>query len=166
MARKHAHHLNYHRNANQNYNEIPPHTGQTCLKLSGIWLFCQPMDYSPPGSSAHGIFQARLLEWVAISLCRVSFQSRDWACVSRIGRWVLYHWAARKAPWSEQPPLKSLQITNVERVWRKGNPPALLEGMQIGAAAMENSVEGPQKTKTPVTIIQESYSRAYIQTKL
>ena len=27
---------------------------------------CNPMDYSPPGSSAHGIFQARILEWVAI----------------------------------------------------------------------------------------------------
>ena len=33
---------------------------------------CNPMDYSPPGSSVHGIFQARLLEWVAISSSRVS----------------------------------------------------------------------------------------------
>ena len=28
---------------------------------------CNPMDYSPPGSSIHGIFQARVLEWIAIS---------------------------------------------------------------------------------------------------
>ena len=28
---------------------------------------CDPMDYSPPGSSVHGILQARILEWVAIS---------------------------------------------------------------------------------------------------
>ena len=28
---------------------------------------CDPMDCSPPGSSVHGIFQARILEWVAIS---------------------------------------------------------------------------------------------------
>ena len=28
---------------------------------------CDPMDYSPPGSSVYGIFQARILEWVAIS---------------------------------------------------------------------------------------------------
>ena len=33
---------------------------QTCLTL------CDPMDYSPPGSSVHGILQARILEWVAI----------------------------------------------------------------------------------------------------
>ena len=34
---------------------------QLCLTL------CNPMDYSLPGSSIHGIFQARVLEWVAIS---------------------------------------------------------------------------------------------------
>ena len=33
---------------------------------------CNPMDYSPPDSSVHGIFQARILEWVAISYSRGS----------------------------------------------------------------------------------------------
>ena len=37
---------------------------------------CNPMDYSPPGSSVHGIFQARILEWVAISFSRRSSQPR------------------------------------------------------------------------------------------
>jgi len=36
---------------------------------------CNPMDCSPPGSSIHGIFRARILEWVAISSSRGSFQS-------------------------------------------------------------------------------------------
>ena len=36
-------------------------TAQLCLTL------CNPLDYSPPGSSVHGIFQARVLEWVAIA---------------------------------------------------------------------------------------------------
>ena len=35
---------------------------QSCLTL------CDPMDCSPPGSSVHGIFQARVLEWGAIAL--------------------------------------------------------------------------------------------------
>ena len=35
-----------------------------CLVVSDF--FCNPMDYSPPDSSVHGIFQARILEWVAI----------------------------------------------------------------------------------------------------
>ena len=38
---------------------------------------CDPMDYSLPGSSIHGIFQARVLEWVAISFSRGSSWLRD-----------------------------------------------------------------------------------------
>ena len=40
------------------------------------------MDCSPPGSSVHGILQARILEWVAISYSRGSSQPREWICVS------------------------------------------------------------------------------------
>ena len=36
-------------------------------------ILCDPMDYSPPGSSVHGILQTRILEWVAISFSRGSF---------------------------------------------------------------------------------------------
>ena len=36
---------------------------------------CNPMDYSPPGSSLHGILQARILEWIAISFSRVMVKS-------------------------------------------------------------------------------------------
>ena len=43
---------------------------------------CDPMDYSLPGSFVHGIFQARILEWVAISFLRGSFQPRDRTLVS------------------------------------------------------------------------------------
>ena len=49
------------------------------------------MDCSPPGSSVHEIFQARILEWVAISSSRGSSQPRDPTHVCCIGRWVLYH---------------------------------------------------------------------------
>ena len=38
---------------------------------------CDPMDYSLPGSSIHEIFQARVLEWVAISFSRGSSGPRD-----------------------------------------------------------------------------------------
>ena len=38
---------------------------------------CDPRDYGPPGSSVHGILQARILEWVAISFSRGSSRSRD-----------------------------------------------------------------------------------------
>ena len=45
---------------------------------------CDPMDSSQPSSSVHGIFQARILEWVAISYCRGSSRPRDQTQVSRI----------------------------------------------------------------------------------
>ena len=45
---------------------------------------CDPMDYSLPDSSVHGIFQAIVLEWIAISFSRESSQPRDQTCVSRI----------------------------------------------------------------------------------
>ena len=50
---------------------------QSCLNL------CDPMDYSPPGSSAHGIFQARILEWGAISYSNVYVKLNHFAIQSR-----------------------------------------------------------------------------------
>ena len=55
---------------------------------------CDSMDCSPPGSSVHGILQARILEWGAISSSRGSFQLQNWTHVSHtscIGRWMLDH---------------------------------------------------------------------------
>ena len=50
----------------------------------------------------HGISQAGILEWVAISFSRGSSQHRGWTCVSCIGRQILYHWATREAPFPVQ----------------------------------------------------------------
>ena len=52
---------------------------------------CDPMDCSLPGSSVHGILQARILEWVSVSYSRGSSWLRDWTRVSCIGRQILYH---------------------------------------------------------------------------
>ena len=42
------------------------------LVIQSYMTLCDPMDPSPPGSSVHGIFQARVLEWVAIPFSRGS----------------------------------------------------------------------------------------------
>ena len=54
---------------------------------------CNPMDCSLPGSSVHGILQARILEWVAISYSRGSFWSRDRTQVSCIAGGFFTIWA-------------------------------------------------------------------------
>ena len=81
----------------------PGHTGQ-CTPLSdpksrallyclpgGNWLvaqscptLCDPVDSSPPRPSVHGILQARILEWIAISFSRESSRRRYWSHVSCI----------------------------------------------------------------------------------
>ena len=65
---------------------------QSCLTLY------DSMDYSQPGSSVHGIFQARILEWVDISIYS---WPRDWiwvSCVSCIAVRFFTFWATREAP--------------------------------------------------------------------
>ena len=53
-----------------------------CLVTQSCLTLCNPMDYSPPGSSVHGILQARILESVAMSSSRGSSQPRDQSQVS------------------------------------------------------------------------------------
>ena len=59
-------------------SEVKVLVAQLCL------TFCDPMDYSLPGSSVQGILQARILEWVAFPFSRVSSQPRDRTQVSCI----------------------------------------------------------------------------------
>ena len=58
-----------------------------------------PMVCSPPGFSVHGILQARILEWVAVSFSRRSSQLRDWTQVSHIAGRVFTIWADRDVPY-------------------------------------------------------------------
>ena len=58
---------------------------------------CDAMDCGPPGSSVHEIFQARILEWVAISFSRGSSQPRDRTWVSCTAGRFFTDWATREA---------------------------------------------------------------------
>ena len=66
----------------------PLHRGERVRLLlfshSVLFHSCDPMDYTPPGSSVHGISQARILEWVAIPFFRGYSWPRDQTCVSFI----------------------------------------------------------------------------------
>ena len=66
---------------------VRPQSLQSCLTL------CNPMDCSPPGSSVHGILQARILEWVAMPSSRGSSQPRERTRIS-----CLLHWQEESLP--------------------------------------------------------------------
>ena len=63
--------------------------------LSHVWL-CDPVDCSPPGSSVHGILQARTLEWVAISFS-FFFLTQGLNSGLLRGRKIVYHWSTGEA---------------------------------------------------------------------
>ena len=73
-------------------NEVLPHaTSEQPWKIFCVYLvtqscptLCKPMDCNPSGSSLHGIFQARILEWVTICYSRGSSPPRDRTCISCI----------------------------------------------------------------------------------
>ena len=100
------------RSSNRNVPGTTPWTSQIKFipqrSLHSIWeetvcvcsvarTLCDPMDSSPPGSSDHGILQARKLEWVALFFWGSSWpKDRTW--VSYIGRQILYHLSHQGSP--------------------------------------------------------------------
>ena len=76
---------------------------QSCLTL------CNPTDCSLPSFSIHGIFQARILKWVVISLSRGSSWPRDWTWVSSIAGRCFTVWASRKG-WLYMHMINTLEL--------------------------------------------------------
>ena len=68
-----------------------------CLVSQSCLTLCDPMVCSPPGSSVHGIFQARILEWVAMPFSRESSQPRDQIQVSHTADRFFIIWVIREA---------------------------------------------------------------------
>ena len=73
---------------------------QSCLTL------CKSMDCSLPGSSVHGILQARILQWVFIPFSRESSWPTDWTWISCTAGRFFTIWATREAPNWQYIPIK------------------------------------------------------------
>ena len=69
-----------------------------------------PMDCSPPGSSVHGILQARILEWVAMPSSRGSSPPRDQTCISCTAGEFFNHWAT----WEAQKEVMANKFSSVQ----------------------------------------------------
>ena len=73
-----------------------------CLVAKSCSTLLWPRGLQLASSSVHGISQARVLQWAAISSSRGTFWPRDWTCVSCIGRQAVYHWVSREAHTEKQ----------------------------------------------------------------
>ena len=106
---------------------------QSCLTL------CVPMDCSLPGSSVHGIFQARILGWGAISFSRGSSQPRDWTWVSLTVDRHFTIWAIREVI-KNHLPMQGTWVRSLgwEVPWRRKwkSTPGLLPGKSHGQRSL------------------------------
>ena len=99
------------------------------------------MDCSPPGSSVHGILQARILEWVAISFSRGSSQPRDWTCVSYLLHWQVH--SLPLAPSGKTWEAKGLRIKSCHRISKPTSKlsASLLSSLKGGTALRDSLLE-------------------------
>ena len=123
----------------------------SCLTL------CDPMDYSPPGSSVHGILQTRILEWVAMPSSRGSFQLRDQAQVSRIAGGFFTIWVTREVQkyWSGYPIPSPGHLPNPGVTPASLTSPALAGGFFTTSAAWEvqSHLRTLQNIKKPLGLV-------------
>ena len=106
-----------------------------CLVAQLCLTFCDPVDCHPPGSSVHGILQARIVEWVAISYTWGSSQPRDQShvsCICSIDRQILYHWchpgSPRKGQGRWQIPHSHWLVATLQSCLANAPDPLTLEG--------------------------------------
>ena len=112
------------------------------------------MNCSPPGSSVHGILQARIPERVAISFSSRSSQPRDLtqvSCVSCIGRWILCHWAT----WETQESPHGVSEFKVK--------PWIVNSIQVRGMLLADDREGERMLTGVDTIFRVYFSVRYCE---
>jgi len=94
-----------------------------CQLLSHIWLSATSWTGAPLGSHVHGILQARILEWVAISFSRGSSQPKDWPHVSCLAGRFFTIWATREAWCYGRDCFQARKFFNISYMRRSKLPP-------------------------------------------
>ena len=90
---------------------------RSCLVAYSCLTLCDPMNRSLPDSFVHGIFQANILEWVAMPSSSRSSWPRDAIPVSCTGRQSLYHWTKREAWCEKDHTVKEIPFSQGEKGW-------------------------------------------------
>ena len=85
------------------------------MLVAQLWL-CAPKDFSPPGSSVHGILQPRILEWVAMPFSSGSSRLRNGIWVSCIAGRFFTIWVTKEAHEMRQTSINSWNLMNPKKV--------------------------------------------------
>ena len=113
--------------------------------LSHVPNLYDPMDCSQPGSSVHGISQARILEWVAMSFSRESSWSQDWTCVSCVsciaGRFFI-------TGTSWEAPVSEYSHLIIKLQWNSREPPPKKRNMSTCATVGPPSHPQPEPSSS------------------
>ena len=100
---------------------------------------CNPMDYSPPGSSVHGILQARILEWVAIIFSRGPSWPRNQTQVScNAGRFFT---DISGYPWSSAGKESTCNVGDLGSIPGLGRSPGEMNGYSLQCSCLENPMD-------------------------
>ena len=121
---------------------------------SVVWLcpiLCNPMDINPPGSSVHGIFKARILEWVANSSSRRSSWLRDRihiSCVCCIISGFFTAESLGKPPYNyicgqivKNPPASAGDVRDMGSIPGSGRSPGEGNSIPLQYCCLENSMD-------------------------
>ena len=115
-------------------------TSKCAKSLQSCPTLCNPMDYSPPGSSVHVILQARILEWVVMPFCRESSRPRNWTRVLCIVGWFFSVWATREAQLSWNQASKHLFR---QQIYLESDMLERITSLGIHAIQADDSGQGP-----------------------
>ena len=108
------------------------------------------MDCNPPGFSVHGISQARILEWVAISFSKGFSWSRDWTCISCIGRQIFFFFFKPASHYctsvktNKQQKKKQLNANGRSQPWGE-------TGLQVGLWCCSQTASFPLHTSSSIS---------------
>ena len=118
-----------------------------CSVTQSCPALCNPMEYSLPGSSVHGILQARILEWVAMPSSRESSQPRDETCVSYVS-------CIGKQNLSIAPPGKP--YTTISSVQSVQSCPTLCDPMNRSTTGLPVHHQLPEFTQTHIHRVSDA----------
>ena len=137
-------------------SRTPQFGGQWVVVTQLCLILCDPVDWTLPGSSVHGILWARILEWVVMPSSRGSSQPGDRTQVSRIAGRLFTVWATQEAPKCSSSGTMMLNVKNsafCSHFLNIHNLLQLLENKVFSRLPCEGQKNGHQKKPLKGTVI-------------